>query len=188
MRRILSFFLSLHWAVMFAALAVLSGVGRGHGFPLSLSALGLAPPDDIGGFLCAPATAAALACGFGVVAVLFLWTLVTLFLNDGDLPEETDDVARLAFGGAVLILTAVFIACAACPVRGLYPMLALEMTALLASYVAVAAERGTARRRAAGAKGNDDVRVAARTMALGAVHSSLLGQLTGRSGGAAEPR
>jgi hypothetical protein len=130
-----------------------------------------------------PALCALLAVGFGIVASLFLWTLVTGFLDRRAEENEADEVARLAFGGAVAVFTLVFLGCAAgAEAIGLYRSMALEVGALLASYLAICAEQRMALAAAAGA--GNPAGAAARTMALHAAHESLLTRLgAGRTRG-----
>ncbi len=174
MHRILTLFLSFHWMSVFAALAVLAGIHGGENFPAVLGAIGIVVP---GGSLPTPATSVlcmALAMGFSLVCVLFFWMLVTVVLEKNAESSEADDVARLAFGGAICMLTLVFIGCAAGSVTGLYRSVALELGALVASYLAVCAERRIAATRA------DDIGATARAMALHAAHESLVSRLMGR--------
>lgn len=180
MNRILTLFVCLHWAVVFVALTLLAGLHGGENFAAVLAAIGIrfsvdAMPEPAG--LCA-----LLAVGFGIVASLFLWALVTGLLDRRVEESETDEVARLAFGGAVAVFTLVFLGCAAgAEVIGLYRSMALEIGALLASYLAICAER----RMVAAVSASNRTGAAARTMALHAAHDSLLARLGGgrRSGG-----
>lgn len=185
MNRILTIFIALHWTVVFAALAALAGLHGGENFPAVLASIGIGfaavtLPMPVPKALCG-----LLAIGFGIVAALFLWTLVTALLDRGN-GNEADEVARLAFGSAVAVLTAVFLGCAVMPgASGLYRSMALELGALLASYLAVGAER----RATAAAKGRagDPIGAAARAMALRAAHESLVHRLMGH-GRSGEPR
>ncbi|MBN9075231.1 MAG: hypothetical protein BGN87_03920 [Rhizobiales bacterium 65-79] len=184
MNRILSIFIALHWTMVFAALAALAGLHGGENFSAVLAAVGIGfaavtLPMPVPAALCG-----LLAIGFGIVAALFLWTFVTALLDRGH-GNEVDEVARLAFGSAVAVLTAVFLGCVLMPAAsGLYRSMALELGALLASYLAVCAER-----RATAAKGRagDPIDAAARAMALRAAHESLVHRLMGR-GRSGEPR
>jgi hypothetical protein len=115
------------------------------------------------------------------VASLFLWTLVTGFLDRRAEGNEADEVAVLAFGGAVAVFTLVFLGCAlTAEAIGLYRSMALEIGALLASYLAICAERRMV--VAAAAKPGNPAGAAARTMALHAAHDSLLARLGGGRG------
>jgi hypothetical protein len=183
MNRILTIFIALHWTVVFAALTALAGLDGGENFPAVLAAIGIlfspySPPMPA-------ALCALLAIGFGTVAALFLWTLVTALFDRGGDDGDADEVARLAFGSAVAVFTLVFLGYALTPAAsGLYRAMAVETAALLASYLAVCAES----RMAAVAKGRaaERLEAAARTMALRAAHESLVHRLMGRRSG--EPR
>jgi hypothetical protein len=183
MNRVLTIFIALHWTVVFAALAALAGLHNGENFAAVLAAIGIefaavTLPMPLPEALCA-----LLAMGFGIVAALFLWLLATALFERGSGGNGTDEVARLAFGSAVAALTLVFIGCASSPAAfGFYRSLAIELGALLASYLAVCAERRMAAAATkAGARG-DGVDAAARAMALRAAHESLVHRLLGGRG------
>jgi hypothetical protein len=183
MNRVLTIFIALHWTVVFAALAALAGLHNGENFAAVLAAIGIefaavTLPMPLPEALCA-----LLAMGFGTVAALFLWLFVTALLDRGS-GNGTDDVARLAFGSAVAMFTLVFIGCASSSAAfGFYRSLAIELGALLASYLAVCAERRMmAAATPAGARD-----AAARAMALRAAHESLVHRLLGGRG-SGEPR
>jgi hypothetical protein len=178
MSRILTLFVSLHWTAVFAALALLAGLDGGENFAAVLAAIGVQFPADTLSMPVPATLCAVLAVGFGIVAVLFLWTLVTGLFDRRVEGNEADEVARLAFGGAVGVFTLVFLGCAATvEVIGLYRSMALEMGALLASYLAICAERRMA--VAAMARANDPAGAFVRTMALHAAHDSLIARLGG---------
>jgi hypothetical protein len=175
MSRILTIFIALHWTVVFAALTALAGMNGGENFAAVLAAIGSAFPVAS---LPAPASAALcamLAVGFGIVTALFLWMFVTGLLDRRGQGSEADEVAGLAFGSAIAVLTLLFIGCASMPAAsGFYHALAIELAALLASYLAVCAERRMAvitRVRP------DQLGGAAHAMALRAAHESLVHRL-----------
>jgi hypothetical protein len=179
MSRILTFFVCLHWAVVFIALTLLAGLHGGENFVAVLAAIGI--QFSVDAMVVPPALCALLAVGFGIVASLFLWTLVTSFLDRRAEGNEADEVAGLAFGGAVAVFTLVFLGCAlTAEAIGLYRSMALEIGALLASYLAICAERRMV--VAAAAKPGNPAGAAARTMALHAAHDSLLARLGGSRG------
>jgi hypothetical protein len=180
MNRILTFFVCLHWAVVFIALTLLAGLHGGENFVAVLAAIGI--QFSVDAMVVPPALCALLAVGFGIVASLFLWTLVTSFLDRRAEGNEADEVAGLAFGGAVAVFTLVFLGCAlTAEAIGLYRSMALEIGALLASYLAICAERRMA--VAAVARAGNPAGAAARAMALHAAHDSLLARLGGRKRG-----
>lgn len=169
MHRILTFFLGLHWVAHFGILAVASAGLSSSGAP----ALGTtAPPAGFDAVL-----GTAMALGFGIAAVLFIWMLVTVLFDRRPFPGDTDDVARLAFAVATGMLTLLLFTGADEPVIGLMPAVSLQIAALLVSYVAVNAERRFAGRatRVEGASG-------ANSMALHAAHNTMLSRISGRSG------
>jgi hypothetical protein len=179
MSRILTLFVCLHWAVVFIALTLLAGLHGGENFVAVLAAIGI--QFSVDAMVVPPAFCALLAVGFGIVASLFLWTLVTGFLDRRAEGNEADEVAGLAFGGAVAVFTLVFLGCAlTAEAIGLYRSMALEIGALLASYLAICAERRMV--VAAAAKPGNPAGAAARTMALHAAHDSLLARLGGGRG------
>jgi hypothetical protein len=176
MRRILSLFLALHWMIVFTALAALCALDGQGGFSVVLHAIGLAPPVGLPHFMTGQAVSTGLASGFGLVAVLFLWTLLTAFSEDEE-SSGTDEVARLAFGSAIGMVTILFLPCALASVQGLYGIVALELAALAGSWLAISAERQMVERDRP--RRDEPVQNAARLMALGAVHNSLLRRLQG---------
>jgi hypothetical protein len=106
--------------------------------------------------------------------VLFLWTLLTA-LFDQEESGGTDDVARLAFGSAIGMITILFLVCAFASVQGFYGITALELAALAGSWLAISAEKRTEEGPAL--RQGEPVQSAARLMALGAAHNSLLRRL-----------
>ncbi|HVW57782.1 MAG TPA: hypothetical protein VHC00_19070 [Rhizobiaceae bacterium] len=174
MRRILSLFLALHWMIVFSALSLLCALDRQGGFSIVLHMVGLATPAGLPRFMSSQAVSTGFASGFGLVAVLFLWTLLTALFEDEE-SSETDEVARLAFGGAIGMVTILFLACAFASVQGFYAAVALELAALAGSWLAISAEKRMMERTVP--RQNEPVQNAARLMALGAVHNSLLRRL-----------
>lgn len=171
MHRILTFFLGLHWMVHFALLAVWATGSSGKPLLPAYAWFGAAGADGPGWRL-------AMALGFGLAAVLFIWMLVTVTIDRRE-SEETDDVARLAFAVATGILTLVLIAGATQPATDLMPAISLQLGALLISYVAVCAEQRSVSGRTAG---ENDAEAGAGVMALGAAHSAMLSRLSARPG------
>ena len=141
MRHILTMLIAFHWMAVFAMLAIVSTVDPEHGMLAALRFLGAVPlPDasDLGG---GPLAAAFLAVAFAVASVLFLWTLLTDRLGDGMFGSETEAVARRAFGCGIGVLSLLLIGGACCRCPGLFVTSAVALAALLASYLAVYAER-----------------------------------------------
>jgi hypothetical protein len=177
MRRILSLFLALHWMIVFAALAMLCGVDGQGGFTAVLHAVGLAVPSNLPYFAAGSAVSTGFASGFGLVAVLFLWTLLTA-LFDQEESGGMDDVARIAFGSAIGMITILFLVCAFASVQGFYGITALELAALAGSWLAISGEKRLLEQPAL--PHGEPVQSAARLMALGAAHNSLLRRLQGQ--------
>lgn len=165
MRQILSSFLCLHWAVAFAIPAFVC-IGGLHGMEAALGLIGIpANGGQIG------ATGAGLAIPVAValllVAVLFCWASVELFIADSDRPQSTESVVKAAFTGAGLMLSATLIAGTTAGMDGVFVAVTIQMAALAACYVTCVGERlGNA--RLAGAARSNDSREAARAMAMGA--------------------
>lgn len=177
MRHLLTTIVTFHWTAVFGMLAMVAILDGDGGLVAILSMLGVGYTEAVEH---APSLSALLALGAAIVTVLFFWAFVTcafaLRPDDG----EAVEVLRLAFAGATLLLTLVVLAGATQDVSGLFPAATAFLAALLVSYLAVFAERWSAALTTA--PGQDDVRAAARVMALGAAHSTLLARLSGRPG------
>jgi hypothetical protein len=175
MRHFLSTFLAFHWAVAFALLAA-ACVSVGQGNAGALGIIGWAADNSSDAILGGQGLAALLALCFATVSVLFLWVLLTTFFGDG---EGDEQVIKMAFGSACSALTLVLVLGAVEAANGLFGAVAAVLAALLASYVAICAERLTA--SISEVPDEADIRAAARVMAAGAAHSSMLSRLSGRA-------
>ncbi len=176
MPRVLTSFLTFHWAAAFALLAMACVMGGEGGAAHALAILGLA-----GSGLLDPAlfpVSAFLPLASAVCAVLFFWAFVTSMFSD---PEEEGggDVVRMAFASAALLISLLMICGSVNVLAGVYPAVAVHMAALLASYLTIQAERLSVIMSASPSE--NDIRAAARIMALGAAHSSMLSRLSGRA-------
>lgn len=176
MRHVLSSVLALHWAVVFALLAYICMDGS-RGIATALGVLGLSVKANGLPELENVAVLAPLSIALLTVAVLFCWAFVETLLNAAARPDAGESVARIAFIAASLLLSLILIGGVAQGINGLFMIVAIQMTALLASYVAVLAERRS--NFAAMHLPEGDVRAAAR-MAMSAAHSSLLSRISGR--------
>lgn len=178
MRYVLTSFLALHWAIVFALLAFLCIDGN-RGVSAALGVLGVASDNvriaDLDNFV----VVAPLATALLVVAVLFFWAFVETLVNDAT-NQGVDSVARIAFISASSVLSLVVIGGAAQGIKGLFMVVAVQLAALLASYVAILAERRSS--LAASAPKESEVRAAAHGMAKAAAHNSLLSLISGRTG------
>ena len=85
------------------------------------------------------------------------------------------DFALLAF---ICVLSLILIGGAAQGISGLFMVVAVQLAALLATYVAMLAERRSA--IATGVSTDSEVRAAAHALARGAAHGSLLSRISGR--------
>lgn len=179
MRYILTMLIAFHWMTVFAMLATVSTVEPQHGILPALRFLGAEPWRDAyttGGGLLA---AGLMALAFAITSLLFLWTMLTVAMDDGFFGSQTEEVARRAFGCAVGALSLLLIGGALFPVSGLFATTAVALAALLASYLAVYAERWAVSFFAA--PDDEDLRAAVRVMAAGAAHSAMLTRLSGRT-------
>ena len=120
MRFLLSPLLSFHWMVVFALLAVLAS--GPHGLDRIVSMIGFSE-------LAEPAFGRSLSAVFAVifalVAVLFLWSLLTTGQGDG-FTRPADDVAMLAFAAAIAATTALLMTVAVLPAGGLFAAVTLD--------------------------------------------------------------
>jgi hypothetical protein len=178
MRHILTSFLALHWAVVFALLAVIC-IGGNHGVAEALGVLGVAVHETRFVDLENAIVVAPLSIALLVVAVLFCWALVETLVNFGINPNAADSIMRIAFISASGVLSLILIGGAAQRIEGLFMVVAVQLAALLASYVAMLAERRSA--YAVVVSNDNEIRAVAHVMARGAAHSSLLSRISGRS-------
>ena len=162
MGRILTIVLSLFWTATFAVSAISWSAAERF-------VLGVEAPEGW-----AAAGHLALGAGCAVTAALFAWLFFCALLDDGVVPGQADEVAYTAFAGAAIVLTATIL---------LGPLVGggteseafSAMAALMASYLAVHVER-----RAWGRPSEAhlvEIRAAARLMALGAAHDTLVARL-----------
>jgi hypothetical protein len=176
MPRVLTSFLTFHWAAAFALLAMACVMGGDGGAERALAMLGLAQSG-----LFDPAYGSAsmlLPLASAICAVLFFWAFAICMFSDPD-AEGDGDVLRMAFASAALLISLLMVYGSVNFVAGLYPAIAVHLAALLASYLAIQAERLAAMMSASPSQG--DIRAAARLMALGAAHISTLSRLSGRA-------
>ncbi|TIS45863.1 hypothetical protein [Mesorhizobium sp.] len=177
MRHVLTSFLALHWAVVFALLAYFCVDGN-RGIASALGVLGVSVQSSRFPGLEHPVVVAPLSVALLTVALLFCWAFVETLLNIATRPDAGDAVVRIAFISASFLLSVILIGGAAQGINGLFMVVAIQMTALLASYVAVLAERRST--LAAMTLHEADARLTAHRMATGAAHSSLLSRISSR--------
>ena len=167
MRHVLISFLALHWAVVFALLAYICMDGN-HGIASALGVLGISVQSTRFPGLEHALVVAPLSIALLLVALLFCWAFVETLLNIA---------TRIAFICASFLLSIILVGGAAQGINGLFMVVAIQMTALLASYVAVLAEQRST--LAAMTLHDSDARLAAHRLATGAAHSSLLSRISG---------
>jgi len=179
MRHILTLLVAFHWMAVFALLAIVSTLNPEHGILAALSFLGAAPTPDAylsGG---GPLVAGFFSFAFTVAGVLFLWTLATAFFSEGFPHGDAEGIARLAFGSGIGVFSFLLLGGALLSVSGLFVVSAIAVAALLASYLAVFAERWVV--SILSMPNDSDLRAAARLMAAGAAHGALLSRISGRA-------
>lgn len=145
MRRTLTIVLALYWMAEFAILAASCVARFDDGLQAALAVLGAERLPAVcadGGLI----GAAAFGAAFGLVALLFVWLLLTSLGSEAR--AQADEVAKLAFAAGALSMTAVVLAGAMLDVTDVFPAAAVELLALLASYLVTQAEgRSTQMRR-----------------------------------------
>jgi hypothetical protein len=158
MPRILTVLLLLHWAIAFSALAFLCMAGGDDGASSAFSALGISLP---GKTVSGSAGAAFVSISFALCALLFWWALAGAALASSA-ETETDEISIVAFAAAAALMTILLVVGVAARANGVLPGIAIELCALLASFVAIgAAQRSGATTVTAG-------RLAARALAVDA--------------------
>lgn len=177
MRHILTSFLALHWAAVFALLAFICVDGN-RGVAAALAVLGVAVQNTRFVDLDNAVVVAPLAIALLVVAVLFCWAFVETLVNVSTSTDAADSVVRTAFISASGVLSLILIGGAAQGINGLFMVVAVQLAALLATYVAMLAERRSA--IATAVSTGSEVRAAAHVLARGAAHNSLLSRISGR--------
>ena len=179
MRLGLTSILALHWAIVFALLAHGGIVNVDGGLGGLSGSLGIEPIQ--------PSTSATVvllsllsAGNFVFAAMLFGWSALTdLFPYLGADDADRIDLSRVAYCAAVSSLTIVLIISLARGETVPYVALAAQLAALGASYLISFAERLNAALTATPEA--DDVKAAARLMALGAAHGAMLSRIAGRN-------
>ncbi|RUV93111.1 hypothetical protein EOA75_15060 [Mesorhizobium sp. M1A.F.Ca.IN.022.07.1.1] len=177
MRHVLTSFLALHWAVVFALLAYICMDGN-RGIASALGVLGVSLQSSRFPDLDHALVVAPLAVALLIVALLFCWAFVETLLNIATRPDAGDTVVRIAFICASFLLSVILVGGAAQGINGLFMVVAIQMTALLASYVAVLAERRSASTAMTLHEG--EAPLVSRRMAAGVAHSSLLSRISSR--------
>lgn len=97
---------------------------------------------------------------FALVSLLFLWAFVVGLFDDAG-QREADEVARVAFGFGGGILAAASVLAAVLSVPGVFSAIAIQLAAMLASYLAIRSEGGTTARPASAERPVSSVQVVA---------------------------
>jgi len=176
MRHLMTSYLALHWAVVFALLAFVC-IGGVAGLEGVLSTFGALRGGPDLGRLDRVLVTAPLASAFLMVAALFCWALIETFL--GESPDSAEPIFKIGFVAAGCVFAVVLVLGTAQGIGGLFLPATVHLAALAVSYLVVIGERlpyAPARLPPAPAKG------AARAMAANAAHASLLSRISGRRG------
>lgn len=178
MRQILTSVIAIFWMAAFGVMAITAAAGGENGLANLFGMLG-APVAETAGH---PTAAGLFAILFALVAALFLWMFLTAFFGDHATSGAGEEVARMAVGLAMVVLALVLVVGGVVErARGVFIAVAVILAALAGSYLVVAAERF--RSVLWTEPESDDIRAAARLMAAGAAHNSMLDRLSGRSDG-----
>lgn len=176
MTRILTFSLSLYWAVFFACHAAAIVVSLGEEMVLSSAFLQAGFPGLLEQAFTSPVLFVGLAGAFALSAALFLWSIIAAVALPAERASQLRDISgkAVAFGG--LSITFVFAATAGSPSAALFQASILCIAGLAGTYAAIAAARLADNEH----EGDYDGATSARVMALSAAHSSLLTRISGR--------
>jgi hypothetical protein len=175
MPRLLTLFVAAYWTTFFAILT-LAAVGEvtGEGLP-ALYPL-LSPETSPFRIPAGAPVSAMLAIGFLLVAMLFLWTLVTMLFEERQ--GDGDELARIALAAAAGMMTVLLALGVWSGVGDVLSAVTLQFVALLASYGAILAE--AARQAARSGSEAPGTTGPARAMAIGAAHHTMLARLSRR--------
>jgi len=181
MRHLISPFLALHWAVVFALLAFVC-LGGSAGIEDVLATFGgmnaEAAPMRFGGM-----ATAALASAFLIVSALFSWALIEAFLGESE--EGAEGVFKIGFAAAGAVLLLLLVYGTAQGIEGLFLPSAVHVCALSVSYLAVTGECAASARLRHSPTAT--ARLQAHAMARGAAHASLLSRISRRTDSGAQP-
>ena len=133
MRRILTLCLTLHWTIAFSLLSfwLIRGVGQNEALPLYWVGDGSLVP-------------ALLTVALFLVSALFLWAFLIVLSENSGPTQSGEETIRTAFAAAVSLMTVFLIVLAFEPQSRYLLAAAMSFAALLASYIVIALERGSA--------------------------------------------
>ncbi len=177
MRHLLGSFLTFHWAAAFALLAMACVFGSAGGASNALDILGIALPDE-NAVTVGSSSSVFLSVTFALVAALFLWAFLTLFLCEPSDQGDPDAVTRVAFAAAAGVLSLMLVLGVMRADAGIFPVIAAVLAAITTSYLAIQAERWAALLIASPEE--QDPQAIARSMAIGAAHDAALSRISGR--------
>lgn len=175
MRHLMTSFLALHWAVLFALLAF-TCMGEGADVRDILQTFGPTIATDgvaLGGAI----VMAPIACALLVVAALFSWALMETVIGEG--AASAEHVFKLALAAAGIVFLLISIGGTMQAVRGLLLPCIAQLIALAATYLVILGERLTS--VDAATPHSDLHRHAVHAMARSAAHASLLERISGRT-------
>lgn len=175
MRHLMSSFLALHWAVVFALLAFVC-IGGLSGLEGVLSTVGAARNASVSLRVDGALVTVPLASAFLIVSALFCWALIEINLGEGE--NSADSVLKIGFVAAGSVFLVILVYGTARGVGGLFLPSGVHIAALAASYLAVLGEGVVAAQSRALPVAAS--RTAAHAMARGAAHASLLSRISGR--------
>lgn len=177
MRHILTSFLTLHWMAIFAILAVACAMDADGGAGTVLASLfhrqgGVSGAEPLW-------SSASLAVAFCTVACLFLWVFITATFGGGTVSQDAEEIARIAVAAAIGSMTLLLLARAGTSAAPLFSETAMFVAALVASYLAIFAERWSA----VSSEVSEETKLheASKLMATSAAHNSMLSRLSGRA-------
>lgn len=146
MRQILTTAIILYWTAFFGVLAGVCVLRPEAGIVEAYRLLGLthitSTVADAGG----PWLAAAFGTAFGLISLTFLWGMVANALEENSV-GETDEILRMAFGGAAFALVVLLISAGILSVSGVLTTITVLLGGLAGSYVATHMERSSVANR-----------------------------------------
>jgi hypothetical protein len=110
--------------------------------------------------------------------VLFVWGFILAFFGKSVEEGEQADILSTAHAVAAVAVTSVLVATILLPGQPAFGPLVLQIGSLAASFLACQMERLAMQGERE--SGIDDVRAAARLMAAGAAHNTMLSRISGR--------
>jgi hypothetical protein len=173
MHRLLGLFVSGYWTAIFGLFAFAAAGGAPAAIPTATLARSVGTVTMFAG----GTMTVAVVLVFALTASLFLWMFVSI-LMETEVDGQADEVGRIAFSVAVAVMMAISLASAALPASGAFASSSTLLLTLLVSYLATQADRPQPLAEA----DEDESGAAARLMAVGAAHNSLLGRISGRPG------